>query len=103
MYAGKAGPWDKTRNRYNAFIDIEGIPSEAQEYLLGARSGLDWILARYLLRTDKPSGTINDPNNWSKEHGEPRYIIDLIGRIITLSLETNRIVDSLPELGHDLG
>lgn len=100
-YAGKAGSWDKTRIRYNSFIDIEGIPEEAQHYMLGSRSGLDWILERHQVKTDKPSGIINDPNDWSREHQQPRYIIDLIGRIVALSVETNQIIDSLPELKID--
>ncbi|GMA27385.1 hypothetical protein GCM10025874_06380 [Arenivirga flava] len=100
-YAGKAGAWDKTRIRYNASVDLDGIPEEAQRYLLGSRSGLDWILERYQVRTDKPSGIVNDPNDWSREHGQPRYIIDLIGRVVTVSLETMRIVDALPDLGLD--
>lgn len=97
-YAGKAGSWDKTTIRYNKFIDIDGIPEDAQRYMLGSRSGVDWILERYQVKTDKPSGIVNDPNDWSREHDQPRYIIDLIGRIVTLSMETNRIVDSLPGL-----
>lgn len=97
-YAGKAGSWDKTRINYNAFIDIEGIPEDAQRYMLGSRSGLDWIIERYQIKTDKPSGIENDPNNWSREHSQPRYIINLIGRVVALSLETNRIVDGLPSL-----
>ncbi|GED07785.1 helicase [Glutamicibacter uratoxydans] len=97
-YAGKAGSWDKSRIVYNKFIDIEGIPTEAQEYMLGSRSGVDWILERYQVKTDKASGIVNDPNYWSKEHEQPRYIIDLIGRVVALSLETNRIVASLPAL-----
>lgn len=98
-YAGKAGTWDKTRIRYNAFIDIDGIPEDAQRYMLGSRSGLDWIIERYQIKTDKTSGITNDSNDWSREHGQPRYIIDLIGRITTLSVETLRIIDGLPDLG----
>ena len=67
--------------------------------MLGSRSGLDWIIERYQVKTDKASGIFNDPNDWSLEHGQPRYIIDLIGRITTLSVETLRIIDGLPELG----
>ncbi|NVM98522.1 type ISP restriction/modification enzyme [Arthrobacter sp. SDTb3-6] len=97
-YGGKAGAWDKTRIVYNSHITLEGVPVEAQRYMLGARSGLDWILERYQVKTDKASGIVNDPNDWCREHGQPRYIIDLIGRIVAVSLETNRIVDSLPTL-----
>lgn len=100
-YGGKAGAWDKTRIRYNAFVDIEGIPLDAQEYMLGSRSGLDWILERYRVKPDKVSGIVNDPNDWSREHEQPRYIIDLIGRIVALSLETNRIIEELPDLKID--
>lgn len=69
--------------------------------MLGARSAVDWIVERYQVKTDKSSGIVNDPNDWSREHEQPRYIIDLIGRIVTVSLETNRIVDGLP--GMDVG
>lgn len=100
-YAGKAGAWDKTRIIYNSHVSLAGIPAGAQRYMLGARSALDWILERYQVRTDKASGIVNDPNDWSREHAQPRYIIDLIGRIITVSLGTNRIVDSLPGLDLD--
>jgi predicted helicase len=98
-YAGKAGAWDKTRIAYNAWIDISGIPEDAQRYMLGSRSALDWVIERYQVKTDKASGIVNDPNDWSREHGEPRYILDLIGRVVAVSLETVRVVDSLPGLG----
>lgn len=98
-YGGKPGAWDKTRIRYNGFIDIEGIPEDAQRYMLGSRSALDWIVERYQIKTDKASGIVNDPNDWSREHEQPRYIIDLIGRIVTVSVRTMQIVDGLPGLG----
>ncbi|MCC3291257.1 type ISP restriction/modification enzyme [Arthrobacter sp. zg-Y1110] len=100
-YGGKAGSWDKTRIIYNARIALEGIPADAHRYMLGSRSAVDWILERYQAKTDKASGIVNDPNDWSREHQQPRYIIDLIGRIVTVSIETNRIVDALPSLGVD--
>ncbi|ABK05760.1 type III restriction enzyme, res subunit (plasmid) [Arthrobacter sp. FB24] len=97
-YEGKAGSWDKTRIIYNGNITLEGIPVEVHEYMLGSRSALDWILERYRVKTDKDSGIVNDPNDWSRDHQEPRYIIDLIAKIVTLSLESNRIIGALPEL-----
>ena len=100
-YGGKAGAWDKTTIRYNDYIDITGIPEDAQRYMLGSRSGLDWIVERYQIKTDKASGIVNDPNDWSREHEQPRYIIDLVGRIVAVSLETMKIVDGLPGLGPD--
>ncbi len=100
-YGGKVAAWDKTTIRYNSYITLSGIPEEAQEYMLGSRSGLDWILERYQVKTDKASGIVNDPNDWSREHDQPRYIIDLIGRIVGLSVETMNIVNGLPDLGLD--
>lgn len=100
-YGGKSGAWDKTVIKYNGNITLEGIPEEAHRYMLGSRSALDWIVERYQVKTDKASSIVNDPNDWGREHEQPRYIIDLIGRIVTVSLETMRIVDSLPELRID--
>ena len=89
---------DKTRIRYNAGITISDIPEEAQRYRLGPRSALDWLLDRYQVSTHKDSGIVNDPNDWCKEIGDRRYIFNLIGRIVAVSLETNRIVATLPKL-----
>jgi predicted helicase len=50
------------------------------------------------VKADKPSGIVNDPNDWSREVGDPRYIIDLVARIVTLSIETVKIIDNLPGL-----
>ena len=50
------------------------------------------------MKTDKASGIVNDPNDWSREVGDPRYIVDLLARIVTVSLETMKIVDALPPL-----
>jgi predicted helicase len=55
-------------------------------------------MERYQVKVDKASKIRNDPNDWSREVGNPRYIIDLLARIITVSLETMAIVDALPAL-----
>lgn len=96
-YMGKGGV-DKTRIIYNEHITISGIPEEAQDYLLGSRSGLDWILERHQVKTDKASGIINDPNDWARKVGNPRYILDLIQQVTTVSVRTMEIVKSLPPL-----
>lgn len=89
---------DKTTIIYNEQITLTGIPLEAQDYKLGSRSALDWIIERYQVKTDKASGIVNDPNAWGEEHGDPRYTLDLLKRITTVSVETVRIVGSLPPL-----
>lgn len=83
---------------YSSRITLSGIPEAAHRYQLGSRSAVEWILDRYQVKTDKPSGIVNDPNDWSREIEDPRYIIDLLARSVTVSLETMAIVDALPEL-----
>ncbi|KYJ97911.1 damage-inducible protein [Microbacterium sp. CH1] len=99
MRYGKAGKdVDKSKVIYNDDITLSGIPAEAHEYMLGSRSALDWILERYQIKTDKPSGIVNDPNAWGDEHGNQRYILELLQRITTVSVETVKIVKALPGL-----
>jgi predicted helicase len=89
---------DRSRIVYNARITLTNIPEDAYRYQLGSRSAVEWIMDRYQVRTDRASGIVNDPNDWSREHKQPRYIIDLVKRIVTVSLGTMEIVDALPEL-----
>ena len=89
------GQPDRSTIIYNTRVTLSNIPEEAYRYQLGARSAIEWIIDRYQVKTDKHSGIINDPNDWSED---PRYIIDLLKRIVTVSLETMKIVDALPAL-----
>jgi predicted helicase len=70
------------------------VPSEVFEYKLGNRSALDCIIDRYRVRTDKRSGIVNDPNRAD----DPQYIVRLIGQVITVSLETVKVVSKLPNV-----
>ena len=89
---------DRSRLRYNDYLTLSGIPPEAHEYVLGTRSGIDWIIDRYYIKIDKASGIVNDPNQWGLERGEQRYIVDLIKRVVTVSVRTVEIVAGLPSL-----
>jgi predicted helicase len=89
---------DRTTVIYNQHITLHGIPNEAYRYQVGARSAIEWIIDRYQVKTDKASGIRNDPNNWSREVDDPRYILDLLARIVTVSLVTMEVVDNLPAL-----
>lgn len=86
---------DRTTLVYNPKVTIAGIPEEAERYMLGSRSALAWIIDRYQVKTDKPSGIVNDPNDWCDEHDDPTYIVELIKRVTTVAVETMKIVDSL--------
>ena len=85
---------DKTRLKYNDYLTLDGIPAETYEYRLGNRSALEWVVDQYRVKTDKRSGIMNDANRTD----QPRYIVDLIARLITVSLKTVEIVKNLPPL-----
>ena len=86
---------DKTTIIYNSKIAIAGIPLEAYEYIVNGKPALEWIMERYQLTRDKDSCLTNNPNDWSDD---PRYIIDLVKRIVRVSVESVKIVNSLPPL-----
>lgn len=86
---------DRSTIIYNPKVTITGIPLEADEYQLGSRSALAWIIDRYQYTKDKKSGIINDPNDWADEVGNPRYIVDLIAKVTRVAMETNRIVKTI--------
>jgi predicted helicase len=86
---------DKTTIIYNSKITLSQIPLESYEYMVNGKSPLEWIMERYKVTKDKDSGIVNNPNHWSED---PRYIVDLIKRIVRVSMETVRIVKELPPL-----
>jgi len=88
---------DKSQLIYNKFLTLKGIPKKAFDYKLGNRSALDWIINQYRIKTDKRSGIVNNPNREENEYG----IIELIKKIITVSLETQRIVEEIQNLQID--
>lgn len=83
---------------YNGHITIENIPDEAYLYVVNGKSAIEWIMERYAVKTDKKSGIKNDPNLWSREHQQPRYILDLLLSVIHVSLATQKIISNLPKL-----
>ena len=93
---------DRTADRsvihYNAGITIENIPAEAYDYVVNGKSAIEWVMERYAVKTDPASKITNDPNDWCREHDDPKYIYNLLLRIITVSLETVKIVGALPRL-----
>lgn len=95
-WGGTGRAKDRSVIVYNGNITLNGIPEAAHEYMLGSRSGLEWLLDRYRVKTDKASGIVNDPNDWALEHDDPRYIVDLVKRVTTVSVRTMEIVKGLP-------
>lgn len=90
---------DKTKVVYNGKITIENIPEAAFDYIVNGKSALEWVMERQAVSTDKKSGITNDANDWAIETmGNARYPLELFLRVITVSLETQKIVNSLPKL-----
>ena len=84
---------------YNGRITITDIPLEAWDYVVNGNAALDWVMERQCVKTDKASGIVNDANDWAVDTMEnPRYPLELFQRVVTVSMETNRIVAGLPKM-----
>ena len=84
---------DKTQLKVNDSLTLGGIPADVFDYRLGNRSALEWVVDQYRVKTDKRSGITSDPNRAD----DPEYIVRLVGQVVRVSLETVRIVASLPD------
>ena len=98
-FGGKRPKQDKTTVIYNANITMTGIPLEAYDYVVNGKPALEWVMERQCVKTDKASGIVNDANRYAIETiGDPAYLMTLFQRVITVSLETMKIIRSLPAL-----
>ena len=86
---------DTTTLVYNKTVTIRNIPESAQDYVVNGRSPLEWAIDRYQVKMDKATGIVNDPNDYSED---PRYVLDLVCRLVTVSMRTNEIVAQLPPI-----
>ncbi len=90
---------DKSTVIYNHRITLKDIPEAAWDYVVNGKAALDWVMERQAVRTDKASGIVNDANDWAIETmGNPKYPLELFQRVVTVSLETQKIVNALPPL-----
>lgn len=83
---------------YNSKITLSNIPERAYEYVVNGKSAIEWVMERYQVTVHKESGIKNDPNDWAKEVGNPRYILDLLLSVINVSVQTVDLVNGLPKL-----
>ncbi|MBU2987255.1 DEAD/DEAH box helicase family protein [Saccharophagus degradans] len=87
---------------YNEFITVRDIPLEAYDYVVNGKAAIEWVIERQAVTTDKKSGIVNDANDWAVETMKnPAYPLELLQRVITVSLETIKIVNALPKLDID--
>jgi predicted helicase len=83
---------------FNNSITLRNIPKKAYGYVVNGKSAIEWVMERYQVSTHKESGIVNDPNDWAKDVGNPRYILDLLLSVINVSVQTVDIVNSLPKV-----
>ena len=83
---------------FNSDIKIKNIPLEAYDYQVNGKSAIEWIVERYVVSVNKDSGIENNPNLWAEENKNPKYILDLLLSIISLSLKTNELIKKLPKI-----
>lgn len=89
---------DKSTIIFNPRIHIRNIPAQAYDYIVNGKSAIEWVIERYQITVDSASQIKNDPNDWSREHGNPEYILDVLLSVIDLSVKTVNIINSLPHL-----
>jgi hypothetical protein len=98
-FGGKRPNLDKSTVVYNANITMTGIPLEAYDYVVNGKPALEWVMERQCVKTEKASGIANDANSYAIETAaDPAYPLLLFQRVITVSLETTKIVRGLPAL-----
>ena len=100
MKYGKSGKdKDLTTLYYNDKITLTGIPLKAYDYVVNGKPALDWVVERQCVKTDKSTGIVSDANDWAVQTMDnPRYPLELFQRVVTVSLETTKIVNALPKL-----
>lgn len=90
---------DRSRLVYNRQVTLSGIPDGADDYSVNGRSPLDWAIDQYQIRTDPDSGIVNDPNAFRRDN--PRYIADMVGRTVAVSLRAQAIISRMPDFTVD--
>ena len=83
---------------FNSDIKITNIPLEAYDYQVNGKSAIEWVVERYAITVNKDSGIENNPNLWCEENENPRYILDLLLSVISLSIKTNELKKKLPKI-----
>lgn len=98
-FGGKGKEKDRSTVIYNDNITMQNIPLEAYDYVVNGKPALEWVMERQVVKADKDSGIVNDANDYANETvGDPKYPLELFQRVITVSLETMKIVNNLPDL-----
>ena len=74
---------------------MKNIPMKAYDYVIGGRTASEWIMDQYRVTKDAKSGIMDNPNDYSDD---PKYVFDLLLRIINVSVQTVDLINQLPPL-----
>ena len=87
---------------YNQYISITNIPEICYSYTVNGKSPIEWIMERFQDSTNKDTQIRNNPNDWGKEHNNPKYILQLLLSVMRVSYESQKIVNALPNIAEEL-
>ena len=85
-------------DRANNVFERLPIPPEVDKWQINGSTATWWIADRYKVTVDKKTGRINDPNDYAREYGNPRYIFELAKNVINIAIKTVAILDELNKL-----
>jgi predicted helicase len=94
-FAKRDGNLDRSAVVFNENLVLRGIPLQAYDYKVAGKSAIEWVMEMYQVKVDPDSQIRNDPNFW---FGNPRDLVDLLKRVVRVSVETVKIVNKLPPL-----
>lgn len=101
-FGGSRGQADKTTIIYNDYITVSNIPLEVYKYVVNGKSALEWVMERQRVKIDTASGIESDANKYAIETvGNEAYPLELLQRIVNVSMQTLKIVESLPKFEVD--
>jgi len=84
---------EKDALKVNEWLTLADIPQACYQYRLGNLSALEWVIDQYQVSTDTRSGIVSDPNREDDE----QYIVRLVGKVVTVSVETVKLVEELAQ------
>jgi len=91
---------DNGNIRLDADTQLNGVPEEAWRYRLGNRTAIDWVLDQH--KEKKPRDpTIREKFNTYRFADYKEKVINLLGRVTRVSVETVAITEAMKDLNRD--
>jgi predicted helicase len=88
---------DKSTIIFNESLVLTQIPLETYNYVVNGKPALEWVIENYQIYQDPLTKIINDPNDWGIDSNEPDYILNLVKKVITVSINSKKIINELPK------